>query len=203
MMQKATISILIIVRNDRVRQFVGEQLKLRDDFHVMGICESLQAFLSEPQRHEFPQVVLLDDTLQPGGLRTVKKLRHRIPNSDIVLFTFSNNSEDIYNGFCAGASGHILQTDAMEDIISEIRGIIRGDIIIVPSIAQKILDSQLLFNEYTLSVTEVKLMQAMVDGHSLQYIENTLKIPMQVIRSKIKSIFQKLHHSTQLATASD
>lgn len=197
------ISILIIVRNDRVRQFLGEQLKLRGDFHVMGICESLHAFLSEPQRHELPQVVLLDDTLQPGGLQTVKKLRHRIPNSDIVLFTFSNNSEDIYKGFCAGASGHILQTDTIEDIIREIRDIMRGDIIIVPSVAQKILNSQFLLQEYTLSATEVKLMQAMVEGHSLLHIEHALHIPVQVIRSIIKNIFQKLHHSTQLATATD
>ncbi len=197
------ISILIIVRNDSVRQFVGQSLKMRADFHVMGIYDSLDVFLSEPEVTESPQVVLLDNSFQAAGLQTLKKLKRRIPQSDVVLFTFANKSEDIYKAFCAGASGHILQSDPMDDMISNIQDIMHGDMIILPSIAQKILDSHFASHDYNLSVAEVQLMRAIADGHSIPYIRDVLKVPAHTTRAQIKSIFRKLHNSTHPATTSN
>lgn len=196
------ISILIILRNDSVRQFVGQQLELSTDFHITGIYESLEAFLTEPQSLKSPQVILLDNTLQPAGLHTLKELKRRIPKSDIILFTFSNKSEDIYNAFCAGASGHILQSN-VEYMISDIQDIVRGDMIILPSIAQKIIDSNFASHDYTLSTSEIQLMRAIVEGHSMSYIRDALRVSAQTTRLQIKSIFRKLHCSVQPASASD
>jgi DNA-binding NarL/FixJ family response regulator len=197
------ISILIIVRNGSVRQFVVDALQVRTDFQVAGIYESLDTFLAEPESRESPQVVLLDYNLQSAGLQTLKKLKRRLPTSDIVLFTFANKSDDLYKAFCAGASGYILQSDAVEDLIRSIENIMRGDMIILPSIAQRILDSHFSSRDYSLTEAEVRLMRAIVEGHAVPYVRDTLKVPAQIMQSQIKSIFRKLHHSTQPATASD
>lgn len=197
------ISILIIVRNHSVRQYVGQTLGMHTDFYVTGISESLELFLAEPASRESPQVVLLDNSLQPAGLRLLKELKCRIPASEVVVFTFANKSEDIYNAFCAGASGYIPQSDAVEDLIDSLRDIIHGDMIVLPSIAQKILDSHFTTHAYRLSASEVRLMQAIVDGHAVPYIRDILKVPQQTMRSQIKSIFRKMHNSTHPATASD
>lgn len=197
------ISILIILRNDSLRQFVGQTLERHTDFDVTGIYESPEVFLAEPASPQSPQVVLLDNNLQVTGLQTLKKLKRRLSASEFVLFTFSNKSDDIYNAFCAGASGYILQSDDVEDMIISIQDIIRGDMIVLPSIAQKILDWHFISNEYKLTVGEVQLMRAFVEGHAIPYIQGTLKVPTKLMRSQIKSIFRKLHNSTQPTTASN
>lgn len=187
------ISILIIVRNASVRQFVVDTLQGRTEFHVTGVYESLNALLAEPERRESPRVVLLDHNLQATGLHALNQLKRRMPETAIVLFTFANNSEDIYNAFAAGASGHILQSDPVEDMISSIHDILSGDMIVLPSIAQKILDTHFLSNECMLTVSEVRFMQVIAAGHAMPYIRDTLMIPVQTIRSQTRSIFRKLH----------
>lgn len=196
------ISIVVIVRNESVRRFIVQTLNLRTDFYVTGVYDSPEVFLSEPASQQAPQVVLLDNSLQTTGLLAIRKLKHRNPKSDVVIFTFVNKSEDIYNAFCAGATGHILQSDAVETVISNIQDIICGNTIILPSIAQKILDGHFSSNDYTLSVPEVQLLQTIIDGHAIPYIRDTLKVPAHVMRSQFKSIFRKLHNSTQTATTS-
>jgi DNA-binding NarL/FixJ family response regulator len=133
----------------------------------------------------------------------LKKLKRRIPKSDIVLFTFAKKSEDIYKAFCAGASGYIRQSDAVDDMISNIRDIIHGDMIILPSIAQKIIDSHFASPDNNLSEAELQLMRAFVDGHSIPYIRDAFNVPAQTMRLQIKSIFRKLHNSAHPASTSN
>ena len=197
------ISIVIIVRNDSVRQFIGQALESHADYKVTGIYESTEEFLRESMTSPSPQVILLDNSLQANALRALRNLKRRLPTSEVVLFTFADKSEDIYNAFCAGASGYILQSEDVEDMIRSIQDIMSGDMIVLPSIAQKILHSHTSANAHNLTKGEVQLMLAIANGQSMPYIRDTLKVPAQKIRSQIKSIFSKLHISTQTTTASN
>jgi DNA-binding NarL/FixJ family response regulator len=152
---------------------------------------------------ESPYVILLEHNLHTDGLLKLKKLKLWMPKSDVVLLTFANKSDDIYKAFCAGASGYIRQSDAVEDMISNIRDIMRGNMAILPSIAQKILDSNFSSPDNNLSNAEAQLLRAFVDGHSISYIRDVLNIPVQTMQFQIKCIFRKLHNSTHPAATSN
>ncbi len=69
-----------------------------------------------------PSLVLLDINMQvPNGHETLRAIRSRTPFREapcIVMFTASNNSEDIETALAEGANGYQVKPFGLEEFIS-------------------------------------------------------------------------------------
>src|SRR5690606_38713979 len=82
-------------------------------------CEApLEALRTEP-----PADVFLVDVALPGmsGIEGIKKIKELYPEVLTVVLTVFDDDDKIFRALCAGASGYLLKTAQMEEIVASIR----------------------------------------------------------------------------------
>ena len=98
--------------------------------------EALHVLASRPP----PEVILLDIGL-PGmsGVEGVKKFKNVAPSMNIIMLTVHDDSRNVFNALCAGASGYLLKDSSPENAIEAIREVLAGGVPMNASIARTVL----------------------------------------------------------------
>src|SRR5687767_5603058 len=69
-----------------------------------------------------PAVVLMDLQLPDlTGIECVARLKPKLPNTEFLIFTVHEDSDQIFNALKAGASGYLLKRTPPDDIVAAIR----------------------------------------------------------------------------------
>lgn len=89
-----------------------------------------------------PGLVLMDIRL-PGesGIAATRKIRELSATTLIVMFTVSEDEDDVLAALEAGASGYLLKTMDLSDLISTVLAILQGHLVIPHQLAGPILGS--------------------------------------------------------------
>lgn len=190
------ISVAIIEDNEKIRSFVRQELNNDPEFEVHYDALSVEEFCLMEIASDALQVLLLDINL-PGvsGLDALRMLKSMFPDTDIIIFTIRDNSDDIFKAFCAGASGYLIKSASIDHIKRGIRNVVNGDAAISPSVARKMIE---YFNPKSsltepLSEQEMQIVQFITDGLSYKLIADKLLISINTVRYHIKKIYRKLH----------
>ena len=122
------ISIAIIEDNEKIRAFVRQEFSIDPEFEVLYDAVSVEEFCKIEMSPDLLQVLLLDINL-PGisGLEALRMLKSMLPQTDIIIFTIRDNSDDIFKAFCAGASGYLIKSTSIDNIKRGIHNVVSGD----------------------------------------------------------------------------
>jgi DNA-binding NarL/FixJ family response regulator len=196
------IKIVIVDDHPVVREGIGAMLKKEPDFKILGEASNgLEAV--EKVRELAPDVVLMD--LRMPELDGVEAMtRIKAENSDvkfIILTTFSDD-EYIFRGIAAGARAYLLKDAPREELFKAIRAVSKGESLIQPVVASKVLDRLFELSKKTpasetLSEREIEVLRLMAKGVSNKDIADQLSITQSTVKTHITSIFQKLDVTTR------
>jgi len=196
------IKIVIVDDHPVVREGISSMLKKEPDFRIVGEASNgLEAV--EKARELAPDVVLMD--LRMPELDGVEAMtRIKAENSDvkfIILTTFSDD-EYIFRGIAAGARAYLLKDAPREELFKAIRAVSRGESLIQPVVASRVLDRLFELSKKTpasetLSDRETEVLQLMAKGVSNKDIADQLSITQSTVKTHITSIFQKLDVTTR------
>jgi len=100
-----TISVAIVEDNDQLRDTLARLIGRTDGFACVGQHATAEAAL-ENVPLEKPAVVLMDINL-PGmsGVECVRKLKQLLPETQVMMLTAYEDTENIFNALKAGANG--------------------------------------------------------------------------------------------------
>ena len=70
-----------------------------------------------------------------NGIETLKKIRELGIQTKVLLFTVSDNSKDVQDALHLGVDGYLLKDMEPEQIITDIRKMLCGELVIGPSLA--------------------------------------------------------------------
>jgi two-component system NarL family response regulator len=103
----------------------------------------------------------------------------------------------------AGATGYLLKDCDSAQIIAAIRTIAKGESLIHPSVASKILAEFSLLSEgkgkkrgileHDLTEREITVLQLVADGKTNKEIANVLDLSEKTVKNHVRNIFHKLH----------
>ncbi len=106
----------------------------------------------------------------------------------------------LFEALKAGAHGYLLKNVEPEELFRTLRGVVRGEAFVTPSMAAKILD------EFTrqaqpprgagsagLSPRERQVLELLTRGRVNKEIAATLEITENTVKNHLKSIMEKLH----------
>lgn len=199
------ITVSIVEDNDQLRSTLAKVIARADGFEFLGEHASAEAALENLPK-ERPNVVLMDINL-PGmnGVECVRKLKQQLPDTQVMMLTAYEDTENIFNSLAAGASGYMLKRTPRAELLDAIREVQRGGSPMTTHIARKVVQSFLkpvtapLSGEATeeLSAREKEVLDLLSQGFMYKEISDKLGIGFETVRTYIRRIYEKLHVRTR------
>jgi DNA-binding NarL/FixJ family response regulator len=193
------IKVAIVEDDDELRKFMEETVISCDDFFIEGSFSTAEDFKKEFHRLSDLNVVVMDINL-PGmsGIQCIGELKSKNPKVQYLVCTVFEDSMNLFNALCAGATGYILKSAGEEEIINAVKEINTGGSPMSPQIARMVVTSfpQKKTNADLLSQLtkrEKELLDLLAAGYQYKEIADKLFLSIQTVRSYIRDIYSKLH----------
>jgi len=130
--------IRVVIADDHalLREGLRALLKTAEDIEVVGeAADGLEAI--EVCRKLGPDIVLMDIAMPGlGGLEAALEVRKVSPHTRVLVLTQYDDREYVSRFLKAGAAGYILKKAAGTELVSAIRGVSRGGLVLDPAIAR-------------------------------------------------------------------
>jgi DNA-binding NarL/FixJ family response regulator len=134
------ITVGIVDDQPLIRAGLRMILESQPDFRVVGERED-GAGAVELARAESPDVMLMDVRM-PGvdGIEALAGVFAASPRTRVVMLTTFDVDHYIYDALRAGASGFLVKDIQPEQIIAGVRAVLRGDVLLAPSITRRLVE---------------------------------------------------------------
>lgn len=134
------IKILIVDDHTVVRDGITSMLSRQKDFVVVG--EAINGLEAVEKALELKPDVILMDLRMPemDGVEAMHLIRAQDPDVKFIVLTTYDSDEYIFHAIEVGAKGYLLKDAARDDLFKAVRAVYRGESLIQPSVAAKVLD---------------------------------------------------------------
>ncbi len=194
---QSKIRVLIADDHPVVREGLSAMLSREDDIEVVGLAENGQKAI-ERAGELHPDIILMDLRMpEVDGIEAMRRIKIDHPGIKFIVLTTYDNDEYIFKGIESGARAYLLKDSPREDLFKAIRGVSKGESLIEPAVAGKVLDrfaelSRRQQSPVSLSDREVEVLGLMARGASNKAIATGLNIGESTAKTHIQSIFNKL-----------
>jgi len=191
------IKVLITDDHPVVREGLSAMLNKEPDIQVVGEAENGTEAIDKAKELQ-PDVVLMDLRMpEVDGVEAMRQIRAANPGIKFIVLTTYDNDEYIFKGIEAGARAYLLKDAPREELFKAIRAVYKGESLIEPAVAGKVLDRFAELSRQAqvvdaLSEREVEVLKLMAKGAANKEIAAGLCISESTVKTHIQTIFQKL-----------
>jgi RNA polymerase sigma factor (sigma-70 family) len=192
----AVIKVSIVEDNAQFRSTLGNVINRSEGFKCIGQYGSAEEALEEIPKN-VPDVVLMDINL-PGmnGVECVARLKKLCPDTQIVMLTVYEDTDNIFNALKAGATGYLLKRTTREELLEAIRDVYKGGSPMTTHIARKVVQSFQKMESSSpteaLTAREQEVLECLAKGFLYKEIADKLGISYETVRTHIRRIYEKL-----------
>jgi DNA-binding NarL/FixJ family response regulator len=199
------ISISIVEDNDQLRGTLAKVIGRAEGFRFATDYGSAEDALADLPQVK-PDVVLMDINL-PGinGVECVRRLKTLLPQTQVMMLTVYEDTENIFNALAAGANGYMLKRTPTKELIEAIREMQRGGSPMTTHIARLVVQS---FQKpaapaatggdlSALSEREQQVLDLLAQGLIYKEIAEKLNIGYETVHTYIRRIYEKLQVRTR------
>ena len=188
----STIRIVIADDHPIFRAGLQGLLSGQEDFEVVGEAANGREAVAVV-RHAAPNVLLVDLQMpELDGLGAIREIRAVAPATRILVLTTYDSDADILRAVEAGATGYLLKDTPREELFKAIRATARGDSVLSPSVASKLIGRARGPMERALSAREIEVLGAVARGLSNAEIGRELFIGEATVKTHLLRAFAKL-----------
>ena len=197
--------LLLVDDHPMLRRGLADLLSLEKDVQVIAEANHGMEAL-DILNQEIVDLVILDHTMPIlNGIETLKKIRELGIQTKVLLFTVSDNSKDVQDALHLGVDGYLLKDMEPEQIITDIRKILRGELVISPSLApilaQAMRKPVKTDSSHELTEREIQVAKMIAQGMSNKMIGNKLGIAESTVKVHVKHILGKIDLRTRVEIA--
>lgn len=192
------ISVLIVDDHAVVRRGLRSFLESEEDIEVVGEASDGAEAVKKVQE-SLPDVVLMDLVMPGGdGITATRQVHEVSPSSRVLVLTSFGEDEKVFPSIKAGAMGYLLKDVPAEDLGRAIRSVARGELLLHPEIARKVLDEFAVVHSEVPPLTEltpreIEVLTLIARGRSNKEIAQHLQISIKTVKTHVSNILSKLH----------
>lgn len=180
---------------------------MAQDMEVVGMAANGKEAIEYIENN--PVDVILMDVRMPvmDGVEATKIIKERFNSIHIVMLTTFDDDDYVKDALKNGAAGYMLKNIPPDMLISSIRAVTSGAVLISPSIAGNLIDSidgspkdrdlppPAWFDE--LNNKEKSIIKLLVQGKTNSEIAEDIFVGPQTVRNYISAIYSKLDVSNR------
>ena len=182
------------------------------------LCEGLGGFAVVAEAENGVQAVVLACATQPDvilmdivmpdvdGVEAIRQIMCKTPDARIIALTMYRREQYMLDAIRAGARGYLLKTVDAGDLLAAIEAVHRGDYLIDPIIAARVLSELHLSTPEPsqaepLTESEMAVLRLVAQGVDNQSIAQTLNYSVYTVANRLRTIYEKLHVSNRTQAA--
>ncbi len=187
-----TIRVVIADDHPVVRIGLRGMLETQNDIDVVGEAENGKQAVSLVGRLE-PDVVLMDLQMpELDGVSATEQITDRFRTVQVLVLTTYDTDADITRAIGAGAIGYLLKDAPRENLFDAIRAASRGESVLTPSVASRVMERIRSPEVEMLSRREIEVLTEVADGKSNKETSQMLFISEATVKTHLIHIFSKL-----------
>lgn len=200
------VSVLLV--DDHAIWRGGVRAMLEDtEFEVVGEASSGEQGLARV-RELRPQMVLLDIRMSGGdGLDALENIKRELPGTAVIMLTTYDNPTYMARAVASGASGYLLKGVPFEELLSALRSVANGEMLVsretlahsLRSVSENAATSRDLI--HPLSSREEEVLRLLATGISNRKIGELLFIGESTAKTHVEHIIRKLGVSDRVQAA--
>lgn len=199
--------VMLVDDHPLLRKGVAQLIELEDDLDVVGEADNGESAVQLAVRLE-PDIILLDLNMDGmDGIETLKAMRTAEVTSKIIMFTVSDETDDVVNAIRAGADGYLLKDMEPEALVANLRHACNGQLVLSDKLnrvlAQALQSKQekQSSNIDDLTKREKQILKLIAEGLSNKLIARKLDISEGTVKVHVKRVLKKLHLSSRVEAA--
>ena len=200
------IRVVLVDDHDLLRRGIKTMLETESDIEVVGEGADGTEALPLVEEH-LPDVVLVD-VIMPSkdGIEATRDVKDAFPNVGVVVLSGHDEQRFIFDALKAGASGYLLKTADLEQVILTVRAVAKGEALIDPNVATQVLTQFQSYQEeevadvyQPLTPREREILQLMSEGLPNKTIASRLSISERTVTTHVANIYAKLHVNNRVS----
>ncbi len=186
------IKVLLVDDHPVVRAGMEGILSAHDGFEVVGEAENGKIAVELAQTLR-PDVILMDLRMPGGdGVSAITEITKKKDAPYILVLTTFDSDRDIVRAIEAGATGYLLKDTPRDELFRAIRSAARGETVLAPAVAARLMGHMRKPAEEKLSDREVEVLKQVSKGLSNREIAKALHISTATVKTHLIHIFGKL-----------
>jgi DNA-binding NarL/FixJ family response regulator len=182
------------------------------------LCEGMGGFAVVAEAANGVQAVALARTTQPDvilmdivmpdvdGVSATRQIMRESPGARIIALTMYREEQYMLDAIRAGARGYLLKTVDARDLIAAIEAVHRGDYLIDPVVAARVLSELHLAAPQPprvnlLTEGEMAVLRLVARGVENEEIARTLNYSVYTVANRLRTIYEKLHVANRTQAA--
>jgi DNA-binding NarL/FixJ family response regulator len=191
-------TILLADDHQLIRQGLRSLLDEREGLHVLGEASNGRAAV-RMARELKPDIVIMDITMPDlNGIDATRQIRGDNEHTRVIALSMHPERQFVLEMLAASASGYLLKDSPLDEVVSAIETVQRGEIFLSPKV------TGVLVNQYlggagepngfcgTLSPREREVLQLVAEGKNAKEIGQILHISSKTVEGHRRQIMDKL-----------
>lgn len=205
-----SIRVLLIEDEALLRTTLAELIQMQPDMEVVGQAVDGEhgVKVAGAQR---PDVVLSDIQMPTmDGIEAARRIRETLPETAVVMLTSFDDDERLFGALKAGATGYVLKSASMPEILEAIRAAKRGEGVLPPTLVTNVLTEfsrqasvlqkhHEIFSELTRR--EMEILELLGKGRRNREIADALFLSERTVKNHVSAILSKLHVNSRTEAA--
>ncbi|MCH8552748.1 MAG: UvrY/SirA/GacA family response regulator transcription factor [Natronospirillum sp.] len=197
------ITVVLVDDHDLVRMGIRRLLEDVDGLSIVGEAKSGEDALTLCRELK-PRVVLMDVKMPGiGGLEATRRMHASFPETRVIALTACGEDPFPARLLKAGAAGYLTKGAEIDEMVSAIKAVARGERFLSTSIAQRLALQSYSGEDNSnpldsLSAREMQITMMIVNCHRVQAISDKLCLSPKTVNTYRYRIFEKLGVSSDV-----
>lgn len=199
------IRVLLVDDHPLIREAIRSVLQKEKDMLIVGEAGNGEEAIEMAGKLS-PDVIMMDYNMpKMDGLHATRMIKERHPQVAIIVLTVLDDEQSISDILQAGASGYLLKSVFGKEVVTGIRSVVSGGMVLSPAIGRQLISQTArrpqkpvkLDEGGKLTHREVEILKMVATGMANKEIAAALGLSLRTIKGHLVDIFSKLGVSSR------